>query len=110
MAGPLYDFVVYTKKGREEKLHYMHQNPVRRGLVLTPEQWPWGSAREYLRDEAGPVLVNEPLRAEMKVRDGLGRIPLPRSLLKPRKSKAHCGSSRKSRLSKSAKTGAASVW
>jgi putative transposase len=65
-----YDFVVYTKKKREEKLHYMHQNPVRRGLVLTPEQWPWSSARDYLRDEAGPVLVNEPVRAEMKVWEG----------------------------------------
>jgi putative transposase len=70
-----YDFVVYTKKKREEKLHYMHQNPVRRGLVLTPEQWPWSSARDYLRDEAGPVLVNEPLRAEMKVRDGTRKNP-----------------------------------
>jgi putative transposase len=70
-----YDFVVYTKKKREEKLHYMHQNPVRRGLVLTPEQWPWSSARDYLRDEAGPVLVNEPLRAEMKVREGTRKNP-----------------------------------
>jgi putative transposase len=70
-----YDFVVYTKKKREEKLHYMHQNPVRRGLVLTPEQWPWSSARDYLCDEAGPVLVNEPLGAEMKVRDGARKNP-----------------------------------
>jgi hypothetical protein len=70
-----YDFVVYTRKKREEKLHYIHQNPVRRGLVLTPEQWPWSSARDYLRDEAGPVLVNEPLRAEMKVRAGTRKNP-----------------------------------
>ena len=34
-----YDFVVYTKKKKLEKLHYMHQNPVKRRLVLEPQQW-----------------------------------------------------------------------
>jgi putative transposase len=63
-----YDFVVYTKSKRLEKLHYIHQKPVKRGLVLAPEQWNWSSSRHYLCDERGPVLVNEPLRAEMKVR------------------------------------------
>jgi hypothetical protein len=63
-----YDFVVYTKKKRMEKLHYMHQNPVKRGLVSEPEQWEWSSFRHYARDETGPVLVNEALRAEIKVR------------------------------------------
>ena len=64
-----YDFVVHTKRKRMEKLHYLHQNPVKRGLVLEAEQWRWSSFRDYVRDEGGPVLVNEPLRAEMKVRD-----------------------------------------
>ena len=63
-----YDFVAYTKIKRMEKLHYMHQNPVERGLVLEPELWRWSSFRHYAWDERGPVLVNEPLRAEMKVR------------------------------------------
>jgi putative transposase len=63
-----YDFVVYTKKKRMEKLHYMHRNPVVRGLVLEPEQWAWSSFRYYVCGERGPVLVNEALRAEMKVR------------------------------------------
>ena len=49
-----------------EKLHYMHQNPVERGLVLEPEQWGWSSFRHYACDERG-VLVNQLLRAEMKV-------------------------------------------
>ena len=60
-----YDFVVYTKKKRMEKLHYM---PVKRGLVFEPEQWEWSSFRHYAYDDPGPVLVNEPLRAEMKIR------------------------------------------
>jgi len=34
----------------------MHRNPVKRGLVLAPEQWPWSSFRHYAYDEAGPVL------------------------------------------------------
>ena len=35
-----YDFVVFSEKKRVEKLRYMHRNPVKRGLVLEPEQWP----------------------------------------------------------------------
>jgi len=42
-----------------EKLRYMHRNPVKRGLVESPEQWRWSSYRFYLLDEAGPVRVNE---------------------------------------------------
>jgi hypothetical protein len=34
-----YDFPVWTKHKREENLLYMHRNPVKRGLVLEPEQW-----------------------------------------------------------------------
>ncbi len=29
------------------KLAYIHNNPVRRGLCETPEQWPYSSARWY---------------------------------------------------------------
>ena len=63
-----YDFLVYTKKKRMEKLHYMHRNPGTRGLVLEPEQWRWSSVLDYISDERGPVLVNELVTAEMKVR------------------------------------------
>jgi putative transposase len=68
-----YDFVVYTRKKKFEKLHYMHQNPVKRLLVMDPQQWPWSSYRDYLLDQPGPVLVNEPLRAEMRTKESLGR-------------------------------------
>jgi putative transposase len=54
-----YDFNVRTTKKRVEKLRYMHRNPVKRGLVETPEQWRWSSYRFFLLDEAGPVRVNE---------------------------------------------------
>jgi len=38
-----YDFNVSTSAKRVEKLRYIHRNPVRRGLVEVPEQWPWSS-------------------------------------------------------------------
>ena len=63
-----YDFVVWNPRKRMEKLCYMHRNPVKRGLVLEPEQWRWSSYRYYAYDEAGAVLVNEERRAEMRVR------------------------------------------
>ena len=49
---------VWTTKKRVEKLRYMHRNPVKRGLVESPEQWRWSSYRFYFLGEAGPVRVN----------------------------------------------------
>jgi putative transposase len=63
-----YDFVVFTEKKRIEKLRYMHRNPVARGLVVAPEQWNWSSYRHYVAGERGLVLVNEPQKAELRVR------------------------------------------
>ena len=63
-----YDFVVFTNKKRVEKLRYMHRNPVQRGLVSQPEQWPWISFRHYAYDECGRVLVNETRKAELQIR------------------------------------------
>ena len=42
-----YDFNVYTRKKRIEKLNYMHMNPVKRGLVAAPQLWLWSSYRFY---------------------------------------------------------------
>ncbi len=53
-----YDFNVWSTKKRVEKLRYIHRNPVKRGLVESPEQWHWSSYRHYLLDETGPVKVN----------------------------------------------------
>jgi putative transposase len=35
--GRYYDFNVFTQAKRFEKLHYMHANPVKRGLVAPPK-------------------------------------------------------------------------
>ena len=42
-----YDFNLFTERKVEEKLSYMHQNPVPAGLVARPEDWPWSSAGYY---------------------------------------------------------------
>jgi putative transposase len=52
-----YDFNVFTERKRIEKLHYIHRNPVTRGLVAEPELWQWSSYRAYAHDERGAVLV-----------------------------------------------------
>jgi putative transposase len=54
-----YDFNVWTTKKRVEKLRYMHRNPVKRGLVESPEQWRWSSYRFYLFGERGLIRINE---------------------------------------------------
>jgi putative transposase len=64
-----YDFVVFTEAKRIEKLRYMHRNPVKRGLVVEPQDWTWSSFRHYAYGEPGPVLVNEQQRAELKIRN-----------------------------------------
>jgi putative transposase len=47
-----YDFNVYSHKKKEE-LEYMHANPVVRGLLKHPRDWPWSSFSSYAKDEAG---------------------------------------------------------
>ena len=53
-----YDFNVWSKRKRIEKLRYIHRNPVKRGLVEEPDQWTWSSFRFYAYGENGPVRVN----------------------------------------------------
>ena len=40
-------------RGKEftEKLKYIHRNPVKRNLVVRPEDWKWSSYRHYLTGE-----------------------------------------------------------
>jgi putative transposase len=63
-----YDFNVWTERKRVEKLRYMHRNPVKRGLVTEPEQWPWSSFRDYLYGQMGKVRVNDTGVMKMRLR------------------------------------------
>jgi putative transposase len=44
-----YDFNVWSERKFWEKLEYMHANPVKRGLVLHPKDWPWSSWAYYAK-------------------------------------------------------------
>src|SRR5512135_3362259 len=50
-----YDFNLFSGQKVEEKLSYMHRNPVRAGLVEHPCDWPWSSAGYY--EQGRPVGV-----------------------------------------------------
>jgi len=54
-----YDLNVWSEKKRLEKLTYMHGNPVKRGLVTSPDQWPWSSFRFYYLGDSS-VLAMDP--------------------------------------------------
>ena len=52
-----YDFNVSTHKKFLEKLRYIHRNPVKRGLVEKPEDWPWSSFRHYATGAEGTLEI-----------------------------------------------------
>jgi putative transposase len=55
-----HDFNVFTQRKHVEKLRYMHRNPVKRGMVRSPELWRWSSFRYYRLGEEGPVKIGTP--------------------------------------------------
>ena len=63
-----YDFNVWTERKRIEKLRSRHRNPVKRGLVESPDLWQWSSFRAYALGETGPVKVNDWEVLKMKIR------------------------------------------
>jgi putative transposase len=52
-----YDFNVFRQRKYVEKLRYIHRNPVKRGLVPSPELWRWSSFRDYYLCERGKVKI-----------------------------------------------------
>ncbi len=53
-----YDFNVDTDEKQNEKLDYMHHNPVAAKLTETHVLWKWSSARFYELDEPVGVTIN----------------------------------------------------
>jgi len=53
-----YDFNVYTKGKKTEKLNYMHANPVTRKLVKHPKDWLWSSWSYYWKGEPGLICID----------------------------------------------------
>ncbi|MCF7811883.1 transposase [bacterium] len=53
-----YDKVVIVKhKVLETKLNYIHNNPVKDGLVDKHEEWYWSSAADYFQEREGPLPI-----------------------------------------------------
>lgn len=51
-----YDFNVWSRKKKIEKLGYMHANALKRNLVDDPKQWPWSSYA--FCQQRGEVLID----------------------------------------------------
>jgi putative transposase len=57
--GPGYDRNLNTAKSVLSSIDYIHNNPVKRGLVQSAVDWMWSSARHYI-PEAGRLPVESP--------------------------------------------------
>jgi putative transposase len=55
--GGGYDRNIWHGRSIEEMIAYVHANPVRRGLVSAPLDWPWSSAR-FWHDRSGPLAMD----------------------------------------------------
>ena len=55
-----YGFNVFSREKIEEKLDYMHLNPVRAGLVERAVDWSWSSARWYMAGRSVGVPITWP--------------------------------------------------
>jgi putative transposase len=53
-----YAMNIFTDKKRLEKLNYMHGNPVKCGLVASPDQWPWSSFRFYYLNDSSVLSMD----------------------------------------------------
>ena len=52
-----YDSSVRGEDDRSQVIRYIHRNPVKRGLVKNPEDWPWSSFRHYASGAKGTVEI-----------------------------------------------------
>ena len=65
--GGGYDRNVLHAHALREMVDYIHNNPVRRGLVSRPGDWPWSSCRDWRNEGCGPIpLDKDSLQAAMR--------------------------------------------
>lgn len=55
--GGGYDRNIWSDEEFQEKLAYIHDNPVRRGLCKAAEEWKWSSAGDYVATGPGPIPI-----------------------------------------------------
>jgi putative transposase len=66
-----YDYLVYSGKKRDEKMQYIHRNPVTRELVARPEDWRWSSFRNHATGVEGAVEIESEWTARRRERMGI---------------------------------------
>ena len=71
-----YDFNVHKPETFQEKLHYMHRNPVRKELCARPEDWEWSSFRHYATGLEGIVEIESEWTANKRERTAGRPSPL----------------------------------
>lgn len=59
-AGGGYDRNVFTNQSIMKAIEYMHNNPVRAGLVRLPEEYAWSSAKHWLLGLDEPLRIDRP--------------------------------------------------
>ena len=72
-----YDFNVWSFKKKNEKLNYMHFNPVKRGLVRHPKEWLWSSYAFYWKGITNVCPPNPDWRPGSEAGRGLKRKTHP---------------------------------
>ena len=50
---------IFTEKIFQQKLNYIHHNPVRKGYVANPEDWEWSSASYYYAGMQGGIEIDD---------------------------------------------------
>ena len=62
---------MWSERKHIEKLRYIHCNPVKRGLVARPEDWPWSSFVHYATGVEGVVEIESEWTARKRERFGI---------------------------------------
>jgi putative transposase len=58
LAGAGYDRNITDLKSLLPMMNYIHNNPVRRGLVSAAADWQWSSAAWYANQREGPLVID----------------------------------------------------
>ena len=61
-----FDSNVHGENARSEVIRYIHRNPVKRGLVARPEQYPWSSFNHYATGLRGVVEIESEWTARLR--------------------------------------------
>ncbi len=61
-----FDSNIHGEEARSEVIRYIHRNPVKRGLVASPEQYPWSSFNHYATGIRGAVEIESEWTARLR--------------------------------------------